>query len=92
MQRNHRHPPGDSLSNVMEHAVAIESFFVGGKGILTEKIDSGGGKGIDSAIGERERFSSFHTIFHFDEFCMTRLFEFFSSVLTKNLEMDSNFL
>ncbi len=72
----------------MEHAAAIESFFGGGKGILIEKIDSGGGKGIDSAIGERERFSSFHTIFHFDEFCSTRHFKILNSLLIKNLKID----
>jgi hypothetical protein len=29
--------------------------------------------------------------FHFAKFCRTRYFEFFNSVLAKNLEMDSSF-
>jgi hypothetical protein len=36
-------------------------------------------------------FHDFYTILHFDEFCRTRYFDFLNSVLTKNLEMDSNF-
>jgi hypothetical protein len=36
-------------------------------------------------------FSGFFNIFDFDKFCRTCFFEFFNSVFTKTLEMDSSF-
>jgi hypothetical protein len=36
-------------------------------------------------------FFAFHTILHFDEFCRMHYFKFLNSVLTKNLEIHSNF-
>jgi hypothetical protein len=57
------------------------------KGTSAKEARRGGTKKLSSFLF----LGGFYTIFYFTEFCITRYFNFFNSVLIKNVEMDSSF-
>jgi hypothetical protein len=58
---------------------------------LTEKTGTGKGDWFSGKRSGFLFFTAFYTIFHFHEFCRTCYFEFFNSLLIKNLKIHSSF-